>query len=243
MFDPFGKLNYKKYLDEIRQHIRKEVESELLQKFRNHRIALQEYSEKLKSRESAFLEKERQIEKKERESIAKLKIALEAYKEDCKSYEIALYKTENRIIDWLKRVDNKERSAFDEIRRDQENFAKYGSTVAEDGFQFEEQCGAILIGAGYSNVIVTQKSNDFGADITAEKDGVKYVIQCKYYTSPVGVEAVQQIVSARMHYSAHVAVVMTNSVFTKSAKVLAEETGTILWDGEKLHSLVFTESS
>ena len=38
-------------------------------------------------------------------------------------------------------------------------------------------------------------------------------------------------------YRAHVAVVVTNSVFTIAAKTLAENTGVILFDGEKLDQL------
>ena len=90
---------------------------------------------------------------------------------------------------------------------------------------------------GYENVYVTQRSNDYGADILAEKDGVKYVFQCKYYTSMVGIEAVQQIYSAKDYYDAHIAVVVTNNVFTKAAKSLAKELKVILWDCETIHKL------
>lgn len=81
-------------------------------------------------------------------------------------------------------------------------------------------------------MIFTQKSGDYGADVIAEKDGIKYVFQCKYYTTQVGIEAVQQIYAAKDFYSAHVAIVVTNSVFSKAAKVLARELGVVLWDGE-----------
>jgi HJR/Mrr/RecB family endonuclease len=106
-----------------------------------------------------------------------------------------------------------------------------------DGFQFEEYIAGLMMKNGYSNVIVTQKSRDFGADITAERQEVKYVIQCKYYTSLVGIEAVQQIYAAKIHYNANVAVVATNSFYTKAAETLASDLGVVLWDGQEIHDM------
>ena len=40
---------------------------------------------------------------------------------------------------------------------------------------------------------MTQGSHDYGGDIIAIKDQIKYVIQCKKYSSPVGIDAVQQV--------------------------------------------------
>ena len=93
----------------------------------------------------------------------------------------------------------------------------------------------------YENVEVTQKSGDYGADILAEKNGIRYVFQCKYYTSAVGIAAVQQIYAAKDFYNTHVAVVVTNNVFTKAAKTLANELKVILWDCEIVNNLAKAE--
>ena len=47
-----------------------------------------------------------------------------------------------------------------------------------DGHQFEYACADILKANGYKHVKVTRGSGDFGVDIIAEKDKVRYVIQC-----------------------------------------------------------------
>lgn len=153
-------------------------------------------------------------------------------------YQIALEKTERRVLSWVKLRDAEDIKYFDEIRAEVDRYQKYSALSPEmDGFKFEEHIANLLIDIGYTDVTVTQKSRDFGADITAMYGGARYVFQCKFYSSPVGIDAVQQVYSSKPVYSAHVAVVVTNNVFTKAAKILADEVGVILWDCEKLAEL------
>ena len=51
-----------------------------------------------------------------------------------------------------------------------------------DGHSFEYWCADLLRDNGFENVSVTQGSGDQGVDVLAEKDGVKYAIQCKCYS-------------------------------------------------------------
>lgn len=103
-----------------------------------------------------------------------------------------------------------------------------------DGYQFEKFCGDILAKNGFSKIQVTQASADYGADIIAYKEGVKYAIQCKKYSSPVGISAVQEVIASKSMYDCHVAVVLTNNSFTNSAINLAEKNGVLLWGRDKL---------
>lgn len=155
-----------------------------------------------------------------------------------KDFQIALLETEYRSLDWLKRIDKKEAEIFEEIRNKVDQFNGCNTSPIEDGFDFEKTFAKALENKNFCEIKVTEKSGDFGADILAEKDGIKYVIQCKYYSSPVGIDSIQQVYAAKIYYSSHVAVVATNSVFTKAAKILAEETGVILWDGEKVNGMM-----
>ena len=61
-----------------------------------------------------------------------------------------------------------------------------------EGHDFEYFCAELLKKHGFLEVEVTRGSGDYGIDILAEKEGVTYAIQCKCYTSPVGVKAVQE---------------------------------------------------
>ena len=99
-----------------------------------------------------------------------------------------------------------------------------------DGHEFEDYCADVLRKQGYRNVYVTKGSGDQGVDVLAERDGIKYAVQCKRYSQPVGNKAVQEIYSGMKFYHCHVGIIMSNNFFTSSAKELAKENGIILWD-------------
>lgn len=107
-----------------------------------------------------------------------------------------------------------------------------------NGFDFEEYTAELLKANGFEDVEVTNFSGDFGVDIIAFKDDIKYAIQCKKYSSPVGIKAVQEVIGSKSMNDCHVAVVLTNNTFTKSAKELAKKNNVLLWDGEKLQELI-----
>lgn len=96
------------------------------------------------------------------------------------------------------------------------------------GAQYERKVAIWMRQQGYSNVIVTPQSGDFGVDITAYKYGIKYAVQCKYYTGKVGVSAVHEVAGGMAHYGCDIGMVVTNSTFTDSARTLARENGIIL---------------
>ena len=107
-----------------------------------------------------------------------------------------------------------------------------------DGYDFEKYSAVLLEKNGFKNVQVTQCSGDFGVDIIAFKDDIKYAIQCKKYSSPVGVKAVQEVIASKAMNDCHVAVVLTNNSFTNSAKQLAKKNNVLLWDNTKLNELI-----
>jgi len=98
------------------------------------------------------------------------------------------------------------------------------------GLEFEHFCAETLKRNGYTEVEVTQASGDQGVDVLAQKDGLQYAVQCKYYSSTVGNAAVQQAYAGKAYYDCDAAMVMTNSTFTQSARDLAERTGVELWE-------------
>lgn len=106
-----------------------------------------------------------------------------------------------------------------------------------DGREFEHFISQLLTTLGYKTR-VTQASNDYGADVIAEKYNIKYVIQCKLYSSPVSNSAVQEVNASKSYYNAHVAIVVTNNTFTRNAIKLAEENNVLLWDRMTLIELM-----
>lgn len=106
------------------------------------------------------------------------------------------------------------------------------------GRDFEHWCAGILLRNGFRHVEVTQGSGDQGVDVLAEKEGIKYAIQCKCYSSDLGNTPVQEVNTGKTIYHCHVGVVMTNQHFTGGAKTAAEATGILLWDREKLSEML-----
>ena len=105
------------------------------------------------------------------------------------------------------------------------------------GEQFEDYVKEILKKNGYKKVKLTKSSGDYGVDILAEYKGVSYAIQCKLYTKPVGVAAIQQAYAGCEYYGCDEAIVVTNNTFTRQAVNLSMGNGVILWDGDKLRQL------
>ncbi len=99
-----------------------------------------------------------------------------------------------------------------------------------EGHDFEYYCADLLRAQGFFNVEVTRGSGDFGADILATRDGIRYAFQCKCYDKPIGVKAVQEIYAGKDYYDAMVGVVMTNQSFTAPAQELAAKLKILLWD-------------
>lgn len=99
-----------------------------------------------------------------------------------------------------------------------------------NGYNFEKQCAELLRAKGYRNVTVTKASGDQGVDIIAYKGAKKYAIQCKYYSSPVGNKAIQEVYAGAGYYDCTNCIVMTNSTFTKSAKDIANKLNVQLWE-------------
>lgn len=100
-----------------------------------------------------------------------------------------------------------------------------------NGYEFETVCAEYLRAHGFRKVQVTKASRDQGADIIARRKKEKYAFQCKYYATPVGNKAVQEVYAAATFYGCDRAVVMTNSTFTSGAKELAESLSVELMPG------------
>ena len=110
-----------------------------------------------------------------------------------------------------------------------------------EGHEFEYYCAELLKKKGFIDVEVTKGSGDYGADILAEKDGVTYAIQCKCYTAPIGVKAIQEAYAGRDYYDKMVGAVLTNQYFTTPAVEAAKKLKILLWDRGYLESMIEEE--
>ena len=122
------------------------------------------------------------------------------------------------------------RSLLDEIEN---NHIDWEDIQRMDGFDFEEVVADLFNAKGY-DAKVTSGSGDQGADVVADKDFEKVVIQAKRYKGKVSNSAVQEVVASMKHYNADRGLVITNSQFTSSARELASSNDIELWNGGKL---------
>lgn len=106
-----------------------------------------------------------------------------------------------------------------------------------EGHDFEYFCAELLKKRGFQEVEVTKGSGDYGVDILAEKEGITYAIQCKCYSAPVGVGAVQEAYAGRDYYDCMVGAVLTNQYFTAPAVEAAKKLKILLWDRGYLDSM------
>jgi restriction system protein len=110
------------------------------------------------------------------------------------------------------------------------------------GPEFERFLVKIFKRLGYKTEHVGASGSDFGADLIVERDGVKIAVQAKNYdpTNRVGNDAVQQAVAGAAYYDCKMAMVVTNSRFTKAAREQAagSNLAVALWDRKDLEKAV-----
>ena len=104
------------------------------------------------------------------------------------------------------------------------------------GEDYEIYCADLLERNGWL-VQRTPASGDQGVDLIAVTENIRVVVQCKFYSKPVGNAAVQEVIAGKLFYDGGYAVVVSNNLFTSSAKSLAQSSGVILMHHEQLCDL------
>lgn len=174
---------------------------------------------------------------------AMLRRTAEAYKETVRSVHADMSNVfEAEISKNLSRLASENRTLAYSLLDDLKAYERIAGTIHEadnmEGHDFEYWCADLLRKNGFVDVEVTPGSGDQGVDVLAKKDGLKYAIQCKCYSSDLGNKPVQEVNTGKAIYRCQVGAVMTNRYFTPGAKEAAEATGTLLWDRDTLESML-----
>jgi restriction system protein len=101
------------------------------------------------------------------------------------------------------------------------------------GVRFERCVAQLLNRQGFTNIRLTEQY-DFGVDIVAVKDGVKWGVQVKRYNGMVKAAAVRQVVTALRKYNCSRAMVVSNSYYSRVASELAKSNNCKLVDRAQL---------
>lgn len=110
---------------------------------------------------------------------------------------------------------------------DEELASREPKRVIQSFDQYEEFCAQELRAAGW-NVRVCGRTGDQGVDIVADRRGVRAAFQCKFHKDPVGNGAIQEVYAGMRFHGAWVAVVVSSSGFTASARAAAAQTEVVL---------------
>lgn len=152
--------------------------------------------------------------------------------------EIQLLKHEEDMLNLTERRKTIKKRLDDEKHRQMSIEAEIESVDRMEGHEFEHYCAELLLRIGFDDAVVTKGSGDQGVDVLAEKDGIRYAIQCKNYTSKLSNTPVQEVSAGKLFYNCHIAVVMTNSTLSPGAEELAKATNVLVWDRPKLHRMI-----
>ena len=177
------------------------------------------------------LENYNSMVKKEKQKIKNAKEKEEKQIQNQKEKE-RLEQERIRLIKGDTSQEVKLNEAIEEKKR-QEKEIELGYQNVENGYEFEEYVAKLYEKLGYKTK-VTRKSGDQGADIIADKDNKRYVIQAKFYSSSVNNKAVQEVVASIGMYNADYGIVVTNNTYTSSAVELAKANNIELVDGDKI---------
>lgn len=151
----------------------------------------------------------------------------------------------DELVAEVKQLQEKKQHLTDaKISKDYQEYRNYKSkSILEkvdeyDGYQFERFTCQLLENLGFTQVQITHGSGDYGVDVYAINGDTSYVFQCKLYSTPVGIKAVQEANSGRSFYDSKKAVVVTNNYFTPHAITASKKLDVDLWNRDKLADLI-----
>lgn len=106
-------------------------------------------------------------------------------------------------------------------------------------WEFEEYIAQLYSKLGYKTERVGG-GYDGGVDVMAEKNGIKYYIQCKkYITSTVGVKEIREFYGVLVDHTAQgKGIFITTNIFSSEAEYFSKDKPIELIDGQKLVRLI-----
>ena len=149
--------------------------------------------------------------------------------------EIWFYHLHKKFEDDEKREKREQRQAWEQerikIENEKQERIKTSPIRNLTPIEFEEFTKLYLEERNYKQVKLTQATGDFGADVLAvAPDNAKICVQCKMYSKPVVVSAIQEIYAAKSYYKCERAsVAVTSAGFTRQAIQFSENVDVFLF--------------
>ena len=112
--------------------------------------------------------------------------------------------------------------------------------IMNDTWQaFERNLCRLLIYEGFSNVRLVGQTGDHGADVTATRNGKRWLFQAKHWKKPIGKNVVDETIKASYEYKAAIPVIVSSNGFESSVKeqqklLMSSGINLQLWDSNTL---------
>lgn len=123
-------------------------------------------------------------------------------------------------------------------RRRRLHYETLGAFLTLTPGEFEQAVGDLLHDLGYRSIRQTGGARDLAADLWClDRKGRRTVVQCKRYGpgNRVGSPEMQAFIGmVTVHHQAETGIFVTTSAFTEPARILADQHGIELIDGERL---------
>lgn len=133
---------------------------------------------------------------------------------------------------------NKSKKEKNEIKKENEKYAIIQGDLDEIDIMSDENFIKYILDLlpknGYTKVEQVIYTGDYGVDITAYKDEIKYAIQCVQFRGEVTVDVIKNLLLGKEYYDCDKAMVVTNSIFNRKAIKLATSSQIELINRDKL---------
>ena len=108
---------------------------------------------------------------------------------------------------------------------------------------FERMVSRALVVSGYSDARIVGQSGDHGADVIANKNGMRWLFQVKHWEQPVGIAVIDETIKAASTYEAKVPVIVASNGFDSKARdyqkvLMRNEVPIQMWDVQFLMSFL-----
>jgi superfamily II DNA or RNA helicase len=103
----------------------------------------------------------------------------------------------------------------------------------------ERQVARFLLHDGFSDVRMVGQTRDKGADVVAQKNGKRWLIQVKHWKNKIGPDVVDETLRALKFYRAQIPVIVSTKgfyepVYVQQQRLMAQGVPLQLWSGRKL---------
>lgn len=215
----------KKLYNDKTQKLSKMIENALNLQIEKKKTEIQYIKDNLNEEKNKVNIEEQELAKEQYTSIVAFQVKIRQCEQKISEYKSSISLKERLIIDLQQQI---ERAKSENLEFEIKNLQRL------DGWQFEKYCANLFRKLGYS-VRTTKGSGDFGADLILN-DSIS--VQCKLYSNPVGLHALQEVYSSMARYKTTKSCVITNSTFTKQAIEYAHDANIELIDYKALKSII-----